>query len=190
MKKIFLIFLLSLFVIPVPALAINLGIDRTRQAAVEAGYSDETGETTLSETIGGVVKAALSFIGVIFTALIVYAGFLWMTARGEEDKIKKAQDIIRGSIIGLVLTLGAYSITAFVVPKVLERTGAGGSSGTRTGAGQQTPGPGVCALINQNASGSQTNNTPGLSRSDCGAWCQANRPSTGSWRCVLDGRPV
>jgi hypothetical protein len=44
-----------------------------------------------------------------------------MTAAGEQEKIEKAKKIIRGAVIGLIITVGAYSITAFIVPRVLER---------------------------------------------------------------------
>ena len=72
--------------------------------------------------MGVLVKTVLSFVGIIFLALMVYAGFLWMTARGAEDQITKAQDIIRAAIIGIVITLGAYSITSFVVDAVIKNT--------------------------------------------------------------------
>ena len=45
---------------------------------------------------------------------MVYAGYLWMTARGEEEKITKAQNIIKGTIIGLIVVMSAYAITYFV----------------------------------------------------------------------------
>ena len=60
-------------------------------------------------------------MGVIFLVLMVYAGYLWMTARGTEEQIEKAKKIIMAAMIGLIITLGAYSITAFVVPAILER---------------------------------------------------------------------
>ena len=58
----------------------------------------------------------------IFLLLTVYAGYLWLTARGEEEPIKKAQKIIIASVIGLVIVVSAYSITNFVVPRILEKT--------------------------------------------------------------------
>ncbi len=112
---------LSLWLVPV-AFAQNLGLDKARTAAGSAGYNQYTTETTFAETLGTVVKAALSFVGVIFLILMVYAGYLWMTARGDEGKVDKATDIIRAAIIGFIITMGAYSITAFVVPAILERT--------------------------------------------------------------------
>ena len=63
---------------------------------------------------GRVINVALSLVGLIFLILMVYAGYLWMTARGEEAKIQKAQDIIKGTVIGLILVLSAYAITVLI----------------------------------------------------------------------------
>jgi len=71
-------------------------------------------DTSLSRTVGSIIKIALSLIGTIFVALTVYAGFLWMTAGGEDEKVTKARDILQAAVIGLAITLAAYSITYFV----------------------------------------------------------------------------
>ncbi len=101
------------------ASAIDLGGSMAGDAATKAGYSKSTSETTFSQNIGTVIKAALSMVGVIFLTLMVYAGYLWMTARGQEEEIDKAQKIITAAIIGLVIVVGAYSITSFVIPRIL-----------------------------------------------------------------------
>jgi len=54
---------------------------------------------------------------------IIYAGFIWITARGEEERIIKAKAIIRNSIIGLIIVFSAYAITAFVLDRIVEGTG-------------------------------------------------------------------
>ena len=104
------------------AYAIDLGSNIAKNAAQKAGYDGQTSETTFAETLGLVVQTALSFVGIIFLSLMVYAGYLWMTARGESDQVDKAKKIIIQSIVGLAITVGAYSITAFIVPAILERT--------------------------------------------------------------------
>ena len=60
-----------------------------------------------------IIRLVLTFLGIIFIALTIYAGFLWMTAAGEKEKIEKAQGIIKASAIGLLIILAAYSITLF-----------------------------------------------------------------------------
>ncbi len=110
----------SFWIVPT-AFAQNLGLDLAGRAAGSAGYAQVT-ETSFSETLGTLVKGALSFVGVIFLILMIYAGYLWMTARGDEGQVDRATDIIRTAIIGFIITMGAYSITAFVVPLILART--------------------------------------------------------------------
>jgi len=93
------------------------------KAADKAGYKTTSiSETTLAETIGLVVKAALSMVGVIFLLLMVYAGYLWMTARGEEEMTKKAQKIIISSVIGLIIVVASYTVTNFIVFAILSKT--------------------------------------------------------------------
>lgn len=93
-------------------------------AKTGAGFTDGD----LGSVVGTVINAALSLIGLIFLVLMVYAGFMWMTAQGDEAKVDKAKDIIRASIIGLVITVSAYAITFFVTNKFE----SGGSSGSVT----------------------------------------------------------
>ena len=68
--------------------------------------------------VGNVLGAALSMIGVLFFALMVYGGLLWMTARGNEETTKKAMNTILAAIIGLVIIFAAYAITTFVFKSV------------------------------------------------------------------------
>lgn len=78
----------------------------------------------LPEIIGGVVSAFLGLLGVIFLVLMIYAGYTWMTAAGEEAKIEKAKDTIKNCIIGLVLVLTAYGVTRLIVSLLGQATGA------------------------------------------------------------------
>ena len=122
--KSFLLSLLIVFLLATPALSIDIGGGLVDTAAQKAGY-EKTTDTTLAETLGLIVKGALSMVGVIFLLLMVYAGYLWMTARGEEETIKKSQKIIVGSVIGLIIVVASYSITNFVVLAILSRTATG-----------------------------------------------------------------
>lgn len=64
---------------------------------------------------GVVIKSLLSFLGIIFFLLILYAGFLWMTAAGQEEKISKAKKILISSAIGITIVFGSYAITTMVL---------------------------------------------------------------------------
>ena len=106
--------------------------DLTKKVASSSGFDDSTNDVTLSQNVGIIIRGALGLVGTIFLALTVYAGFLWMTARGDDAQVEKATHIIRRSVVGLIITVAAYSITVFVVSNVF-KTGStnnqvGGSS--------------------------------------------------------------
>lgn len=80
------------------------------------GYSTEdVTDVTLSQNIGLIIKSVLGLIGVLFFVLTFYAGFLWMTASGDDAKIEKAKNIITAATIGLAIIIMAYSITTLVI---------------------------------------------------------------------------
>lgn len=84
-------------------------------ARTQAGLPDSiAGENTLPAVIGKLVAYGLSAIGLVFFFLVIYAGFLWMTAMGNTEKTESAKHILEAAIIGLVIVLGAYAITSFV----------------------------------------------------------------------------
>lgn len=88
----------------------NSGLKSTGEGA---GY-DPAKPKNIEIIAGLVIKGILALLGIIFTCLIIYGGYLWMTAHGEEQRVTKAQATIRSAIIGLIIVLAAYAITAFV----------------------------------------------------------------------------
>lgn len=77
---------------------------------------------TLPQTIASVINAALGLLGVIAVVIILLGGFTWMTAGGNEEKIKKARGLIMAGIIGLAIILSAFAIARFVVGSLLQAT--------------------------------------------------------------------
>lgn len=69
--------------------------------------------------IGKIIQGLLAVIGAIFGVLIIYAGVRWMTARGNEETVKQAIETLQAAVIGFVVVVGAYAITAYVVGKVI-----------------------------------------------------------------------
>lgn len=56
------------------------------------------------------VQALLGLIGTIALLFLVIAGVSYMTAAGDEEKIKNAKRIITGTIIGLGIALISFSL--------------------------------------------------------------------------------
>lgn len=98
-----------------PISALAQGIKNAGSRLSEAaGPTGLTEKADLGTVVGQAIRAALTLLGIIFLVLMVYAGYLWMTARGKEEQVTKARQIIIGSVIGLVVVVSAYAITAFI----------------------------------------------------------------------------
>lgn len=89
----------------------NFGLDT---AAGSAGLK----KTDLLITAGNLIKTLLSYLGILFLLLTLYAGFLYMTAQGDEKKVKKATDIIKSAVTGLIIVAASYTLTSFVLGTV------------------------------------------------------------------------
>lgn len=89
------------------------------------------GEADLVETIAQIIRVALGFLGVIAVVIILLGGFKWMTAGGNDDKVKEAKKLIFSGIVGLVIIISAYAIAAFVINSIITAT----SSSTTSSSG-------------------------------------------------------
>lgn len=86
--------------------------------------------------IANIIRAALGLIGIVLVGLILYAGYLWMTAGGNEDQIGQAKGIIRNAVIGLAIILSAYSIVAFIIKMLGIQDDPGAQTPTNTAPSQ------------------------------------------------------
>lgn len=99
---------------PVSALAINLGATELGTAGTNAGINTAGTEATLGGMVGSIIGVILNILGALLLILFIYAGFLWMTAQGDEKQVKKAKDIMGNALIGLIITLTANSMVFFI----------------------------------------------------------------------------
>lgn len=118
---------LVLFFIPQPTLAacpappampasIQEGIDCAKQnIAQPGGLVGGTGaEPTISALVFRVLTWFLGLIGVITLVAIIWGGFKYMTAFGDEKKTEAAKKIILGAIIGVVLIATSFMIVQII----------------------------------------------------------------------------
>ena len=83
------------------------------------------GSTSAVDIVAGIVQVVLGLLGVFFLVLLIWAGFIWMNAQGEESKVEEAKNRITQSIIGLLIVLASYAISYFVVSSIQKAVGAG-----------------------------------------------------------------
>lgn len=126
------VILLSMILIFTPAAAVclaqgpNGGWWQTAQQGgldkVSKAYGGNPMPQDARHTVVNIIKIVLGFLGILVVILILYAGFLWMTAGGNEEKISEAKKIITACVIGLVIILSAYAIANFVISQIYSAT--------------------------------------------------------------------
>ena len=73
---------------------------------------------TYSSAVGmlaGWTNFVLPFVSLLAIAAIIYAGFLYITALGNDEQVGKAKDIILWVVVGIVVILSAYAIVNTVL---------------------------------------------------------------------------
>jgi hypothetical protein len=126
-RKIAALFILSALVFPTfsPVLAAGglqqiLQSDQYKKVAEDVYEAqDGTPKNSIQSIIVFVINAVLGLLGVIFLVLILYAGFLWMTAGGNDEQVGKAKKLLTNSIIGVVVIVAAYAISYFVLTAII-----------------------------------------------------------------------
>ena len=81
------------------------------------------GNESLKDTINSIIKVVLGFLGLLAVIIILWGGFIWMTAMGDEEKTEKAKKLIIAGIIGIIIILAAYAIAQFVITNIGNATG-------------------------------------------------------------------
>lgn len=92
----------------------NRILDRMKAVAEPGGYDTSEGSASVPRIVGSIINGILSIIGLVFLILTVFAGFNWMTSQGNDEKIKKSKDTLTSSVIGLIVTLSAWTIWNFI----------------------------------------------------------------------------
>jgi Bacterial Ig-like domain/Type IV secretion system pilin len=93
------------------------------------GVNPGLGDRDLKSIIVSIIQVGLGFLGILAVILILYAGFVWMTAGGSQDKIARAKKILINASIGLIIILASYAIAAFIFNTLGWATGLSGDGG-------------------------------------------------------------
>lgn len=134
----------------IPSAATEAKIDINSAGDLLGQVADEkrTGlsQDDLSTSSGKLIQKLLSAVGIVFLVLMIYAGILWMSARGNEDQVSKARNTLIAAIIGLTVIVAAYAITSFILTRLQRAAQGSGEGGTN-----QQGGPSGCCMDRVNA---------------------------------------
>lgn len=84
-----------------------------------------TGDDPVTEVVIPIIKWILGLLGLIAVIMIIYGGYLWLMAGGNEDQVTNAKKTIRAAVIGIAIVLLAYSISILVFNVITNASGAG-----------------------------------------------------------------
>ena len=102
-----------------PVLALNLKDGFSSSTGSLSNFATQSGYTNQTKTpeyyVGLLLNGLFSILGIVAIAMLIYSGFVWMTARGNESKVEKAKENIIDVIMGLIFIIGSYALTTFLL---------------------------------------------------------------------------
>jgi len=99
---------------------LNTGAGETNIYKTEVGA--EGTAATIAKYVGAILYIA-PFLGFMFIVRIVMAGYEWMTAAGNKEKIELSKKRMINATIGIVIFAILYFLTYFFVTKFAGVTG-------------------------------------------------------------------
>lgn len=119
-------------------LGVTLGVTGVQAQATngaQAGLDSVAGTSGLPDQqdptiiVAKIIRGFLGVLGIIAVVIIMYAGFLWMTAGGNEERVSRAKRMLINASVGLFIIFTSMAITQFVLQALVNATGGNGGGG-------------------------------------------------------------
>lgn len=81
------------------------------------------------------VQIIMGTVGIVFIGYLVFAGYLLLVSGGSEEKVTQGKRIIFQAILGIVISMSAFSVALLADRYFREATGSGPPAGWYAGAG-------------------------------------------------------
>lgn len=78
-----------------------------------------TGVSTIGEFIQKILEGALKISIPIIALAIIYCGFLFVSARGNSEKIGEAKEALMYTLIGAAILLGSWAIALLIKETIM-----------------------------------------------------------------------
>ena len=105
--------LFSLLLLALPSLVRLVAVE-TDGGVITNPITDATLGSLLQTILGAVVEVGI----VLVAGSIIFAGFKYVTARGNTSKIQEAHKAIFWTVVGSAIVLGAYAVRQIVADTV------------------------------------------------------------------------
>ena len=113
--------------------SVSLAFAQLSVGGILNGFEGTEGD--LSDFIVTILDWIIGFAGVVCVLMIIVGGYSYMTAGGDESKVKDASKTLTNAIIGLVICFIAVILVNFVLDNFLK-------SSTQPTPPTPIPGPG------------------------------------------------
>jgi uncharacterized membrane protein YjgN (DUF898 family) len=109
---------------PTATAATSLWDSQVGKTEMGSAFGSSDNPTDIRIVVANIIRVFLSFLGIIFLVLIVWAGYRWMMAAGNEQTITEAKAQITNAVIGLIIVMFAYAIAFYVTECIFDVTTA------------------------------------------------------------------
>src|SRR5512135_1868698 len=90
----------------------NIGGEGLGPFAQHSGGGQNAGLSDILSIVSSVVGMLTVIASIWFLFMILFAGYEWISAAGDPKKLSTARDRITHAFVGLVIVVGAWSLTA------------------------------------------------------------------------------
>ena len=93
---------------------------QNQTAGTRCTFNSNPNTYSIGRIVYSIINVLLGILGLIMVCLVIYAGFLWMTAGGEDKKTEDARKIMTNAVIGLAIIMSAWLLTYFVINNLVK----------------------------------------------------------------------
>ncbi len=97
-----------------PSTSTNNGTTTDASSPQSVGFVNPIRFNSIPELIAGIINALLGILGAITVAILVMSGFKYMTS-SNPGEVGQALDGIRNAVVGLMIIMGAFLITQYII---------------------------------------------------------------------------
>jgi len=102
------------------------GVRSAINQAYGGGKAVKVDQFTFLNSLIFIINSLLTFLGVVFFLLMLYSGYLWLTAHGNEEQVTRAKEMLKEIIIALIIIFFARVFTEFILTQIGNAVAGGG----------------------------------------------------------------
>jgi len=104
-----------IFMFSIASVALAVDAPASTETVTTSGVDDMDDVVDLVEAIAGWFQVIVLAIAVV---MIIYAGFTWMTAGGDDEKLGSARQTFIYALVGIAVVLVAYGLVKLMTTLV------------------------------------------------------------------------